>query len=496
MDKNNSGSAIHIDLMKLLYNIFSGLRKFIVLIICLAILGSGLMGFRAWRNYVPLYKSEAIFSVSADITNNNDVFGYSYYYDNTAAQQAAELFPYILQSDAMIERLKLKLDTSFINGSISASSVAETNLFILTVNSTSSTEAYRILTAVIDVYPQMSYLMSGDIQLKMTQEPTIENEPYNTREWIPSAVKGGIVGASIGVFFLIIWAVMQKTVKTSSEVKAFLNVPYLGSVPVIKARRKRQERKNLTIDKNNADSPFNEAFRSIRLKLVRILTKENAKVLLFTSTLQNEGKTTVAVNTAITLAKDGHKVVVVDADLRNASVKKLLKIEKETIGLGEYLERDNVTNIDIIHNKENNLYLLAGDPKNYNMNRVFKRSKLEQILNVLSQNFDYVIMDAPPCAVTADTLKLCRYVQKIVYVIRQDYANQAQIFSSVHSLYDNGADVCGFVMNFKTGKSGMEKYNYGYKYGYGYGYGYSHKYGYGEKSKYGRRGSKSKYGRS
>lgn len=484
---NNNDAVMKIDLIRLIHNVIRGIKKFLLLIVCLATLLGGVMGIRAWRSYVPMYKSEAVFSVSTNAVNSTDVFGYSYYYDNTAAKQAAELFPYILHSNAMTERLKLALDSEYIGGSISASSIADTNLFTLTVTSTSAEESLRILKAVIEVYPQMSYLMSGDVQLKMTQEPTMGTAPYNSRNWKESALKGALLGAAIGAVALLIWAIMQKTICDADEVKSFLNLTYLGSVPVIKARRSQLDDKLVTVDTVSADSQFGEAFRSIRMKLAKKLSEESSKVIMFTSTLQDEGKTTIAANTAITLAKDGHRVVLVDGDLRNPSIKKLLGITKETDGLGEYLQRDKIKNMNFIHDRETNLCILAGDAKEYDMNRIFNRARLEQIVENLADNFDYVIFDAPPCAVTADAIKLCRYMQKVVYIIRQDYASQSQIYSSVQSLYDNGADVCGFIINYKTGKSGIEKYNYGYKYGYGYGYGKKYGYGYGS-------GKKSRYG--
>jgi len=486
---DNNSSVNKIDMSKLLSNVFMGLKRFLLTVICFAVILGGVMGIRAWRSYVPMYRSEAIFSVSSGNLSSTDVFGYSYYYDNTAASQVAALFPYILNSDSMNERLKIALDADYINGSISASSIADTNLFVLTVTSSSPEEAYRILEAVIEVYPQMSYLMSGNVQLKITQEPTMSTEPYNSRNWIGSAGKGAVVGLILGLALIVAWAYMQKTVYNSDEIKQFLNVPYLGSVPVMKSRRRETEKKPLTVENASESSQFSEAFRTIRMKLVRLLAKDKSKVVMFTSTLQDEGKTTIAVNTAITLAKDGCNVVLVDGDLRNASIKKLLGIDKETKGLGDYLTQDKISNINFVHNKETNLYILAGDPRGYDMNKVFNRSRLDTLFRNLADNFDYVIVDAPPCAITADAVKLCRYADKVVYVVRENYANQAQIYTSVQSLYDNGADVCGLVMNYKSGKTGIDKYNYGYKYGNGYGYGY----GYGKKSGYDRK-SKSRYG--
>lgn len=117
--------------------------------------------------YVPLYRAEAIFSVSGNYAASLDILDYNYYYDNSAEEQLSALFPYVLKTDPMTERIKAKLGTETINGTISAEAMPDTNLFTLSVTGRNGQDVYDILCAVIEVYPQVSHLMAGNSQLSI-----------------------------------------------------------------------------------------------------------------------------------------------------------------------------------------------------------------------------------------------------------------------------------------------------------------------------------------
>ena len=126
------------------------LRRFWAVVLALTVLGGGLMYFRTVRSYRPMYQSEAMFSVSVHYSGTTDLSGYSYYYDKAAAKLVTETFPYLLQSESTQELIRQKLGVNYINGSISSSSVADTNLFALTVTSSNPQDAYDIVRAVME----------------------------------------------------------------------------------------------------------------------------------------------------------------------------------------------------------------------------------------------------------------------------------------------------------------------------------------------------------
>ena len=292
-----------IDLGVLWHNLVPYLRRFWWLLLLLALLGGGLMFLRVWRSYTPMYRSEAVFSVSVSTSNNSDILSYSYYYDNAAANQAVSTFPYLLNSDVMRELICQKLGTGYINGNISASSVPSTNFFVLSVTSQDPNSAYDIAMAVMEIYPQIGQQVIGDIQLVVSQEPSVPDAPYNAFSWKSSAVKGALLAVLAGLAVLVLLASTRHTVLSSSDVKRMVNLPCLAHIPSVSVKqRKRSKAAGLLITRQEPDSAFSESFRLLRLKLLRALDADD-KVIMFTSSVPSEGKSSIAANTALSLAK-------------------------------------------------------------------------------------------------------------------------------------------------------------------------------------------------
>ena len=318
-----------IDLGSLLRKMITCLRRFWILVLALAVAGGGLMYWKTYRSYRPMYRSEAVFSVSVSYSGNTDIMNYnSYYYDSSAAELVAETFPYILRTDAMKELICQKLGASYINGSISASSVAQTNFFVLTVTSSSAEDAYRIIQAVIDTYPQVSRQVIGETQLTISREPTLASAPYNTFSWQRSTAKGAVAGFVLGMLILFVLALLRKTALTPNDLKKALNLSCLARIPNIKLKqRKSNPNASLLITHQEPDSAFCESFRLLRLKLLRQL-KDNDQVIMITSSLPSEGKSSLAANIALSLAKDGKKVLLVDADLQGPARRRAAHVRR------------------------------------------------------------------------------------------------------------------------------------------------------------------------
>ena len=161
-----------IDLSVLLRRMGRALTRLWPVCLALVVLCAALMGWRGHRSFRPMYRSEAVFSVNLSFVGGTDLSGYSQYYNKSAAQQVADTFPYLLTSDRMQELLLQRLGVTYLNGVISSSAIKDTSFFVLTVESPSPQDAYDILCAVIDVYPQVNRLVLGETQLVVNQEPS------------------------------------------------------------------------------------------------------------------------------------------------------------------------------------------------------------------------------------------------------------------------------------------------------------------------------------
>lgn len=469
----------YIDISELLSRFFRELKKLWIPAIIVTAAFAVLFALRAKMNYTPMYQSRAMFTVSSGYSSD-DILSYSYYYDNEAAKQLAAAFPYMLGTDVMNELVKNELGVSYINGSIRAEAVADTNLFILTVTSSDPQDAYDILEAVIASYPRVALYMVDYSQVIMKSEPTVPTAPYNSFSWKGSAVKGGMLGLGLSCLAALVLAMMRKTIFSAADLKASANVPILASVARTSAKKRRSGKGIISLTHAGVDPDFVEAMRGLRIKLLRAMTEPGAQVILVTSTLPGEGKTTISANLALSLASSGLRTVLIDTDLRKQDTKAAVGVNDTRPGLPEYMTDSNIKVASM-------LSPVPGSSLEVICSTAAKRRppmnahKLEQLIERLRPDYDYIVLDTPPCGIISDAKFICRCADAIVYVVRHDYASRNQIVDSMQELADQKAKLAGCVLNDTPAVSHSKRYGYG-QYGYGkYGYGKTgyKKYGYG-----------------
>lgn len=413
-----------IDLSVFLHNFRRTLQHFFWVPIVLGLLLGGVSWLRAARSYAPVYQSSAVFSVSAGFSSSTDILSHSTYLDSNAAAQLSATFPYVLQSDRMQLLLQQELGDQRVPVSLSASSVADAALFTLTATGSDPQAVYDTLLAAIEVYPAAATTILGDTQIQVIDQPV---EPSAAPINANTALQTGI----------------------------------------------RREAPSLLLTHAGTGSDFSEAMRNLSLKLQRITSKHGAKVVLITSTVPGEGKTTVASNLALALAAEGKRVILIDGDLRKQSLKPLFGIGAHSDGLVEVLS-GKAKNFRLLPVPDSGLLLLSGDGTVAQPQRLLGSPRMGQILELLRQKLDYILIDTPPAGVLSDAAALAKYADGAIYIVRQDMANSVQIVNSVQSL-SGAVPLYGCVLNCTQAGTTRSGYRYGYRYGYQYGYSsYSH----------------------
>ena len=454
-----------------------------ILLVILGILLGGLSWYRAKRSFVPMYTTKAIFTVDAGYTPE-DIFGTGAYYDQYAAEQLASAFPRLLSTDMMRDLVIQELDKGYINGQAQAVAVADSNMLVLTVTSNNARDAYDYLCAIIKCYPQVAIFMVDNPQVKIVTSPTLPTEPYNSFQGGAALVKGMATGVMISLLFILLCAVLTKTIQTTDELKKAVNIPILVALPKVEVKKRRSGINNLITAES--DPNLTESMRGLRMKLKKMLRDSEKKVILVTSTLAGEGKTTIAINTAAALTRDGHRVLLVDADLHSQSVARALGEKVDHDGLMECMKDDAVSVFSCIRtNQDQKLDFISGrstDKRHYTLNI----NKINSLLEELKYQYDYIVLDTPPNDVVSDAMALCRCANCVLYVVRQDHVQRNQVINSIATMHAKGITISGCIFN------GVPKfhrqYGYGYRYGYGYGYDYGNKkYHYGDKYSYGNR---------
>ena len=284
----------------------------------------------------------------------------------------------------------------------------------------------------------------------------------------------GTLMALIAVFIFIYFKeFLNSRLLFRSQIESDLQVPIIAELSF-----EPSETGNPVVVGLGNRSLIGEQFRELRTNLnyITAVTREKCKVILITSSIPKEGKSFVAINTAITLTLTGGRVVIIEADLRNPKISKPLGINSH-IGMSNYLI-GKATEEDIVvpHPTIEYLSVIPAGPIPPNPAELLSTSRLEELIAYLKQHFDYVIIDSPPVGAVTDAKILAGVANATLYIIRHNYTNSSllQMINDVQE--KNILPNLNIVFNGIITKK-IFGYHYGKGYGYGYGYGYSYEYG-------------------
>lgn len=457
--ENNTAELEKIDITAMLFMIWNSFRKiwYIFLFIPL-IFGMGNY-FRVSRSYTPTYVAEATVSVAVvgtDGTTDNNI---------RTAEQLGKVFPYILTSSALRDIIADSMNMSYVPGNISVTNVKGTNLLTIRVSGSDPQKAYDVLQLVIQKYPDVSQHVVGGTVMEVIDDSGVPSDTGKTRTLRGSIKNGAIAGLVLAAILLVIYMFSYKTVLSSADLKNMTNVPYLGTLPVYhKKKRRNSEADGINILKENTQKNYLEAMRIIRTRLARDL--DDHQVLLVTSSIPGEGKSTVAVNLAISYAMQGKSVVLIDCDLRNPSVLQVLNLKREKPGLGDYLAgKCQLTDTFISYAEKGiDLTVIAGSEEMTDNPELLRKKAMKEAIQVLRESADLIILDTPPSAMLADAEILVKYADKAVYVVMCDYVRSFYIRKGIRELSETGIDISGVILN-----AGRQSSSSGYGY-YGKSY--------------------------
>lgn len=220
-----------------------------------------------------------------------------------------------------------------------------------------------------------------------------------------------------------------------------------------------------------SDSPFvfSEAYKSLRTNIDFLFSQKESRTILVTSSIPNEGKTSVSINLAISLAQTGKKVLLIDCDLRKPKVHNYLRIKHSSkLGLSAVLKGECTADEAIGYIDNLNLYVMLSGEIEKDSTIFFTDKKTENTIKELSKKFDYVICDTAPISVVSDAAVLNRCCDGVLFVIRQNYTNMRQVKDALSALNTVEANIIGSVLNgYDIGADmtyAYDKYYYYHKY--------------------------------
>ena len=401
--------------------------------VVLAVLGFAV----AKLTYTPSYSSKITF-----IANNKSsalaVSGQTQS-DLNASATLAESFKYVFTttelSKSVADNSGFKdISVSDIKKWVSIEAVEDTAIINLTVTTPNADVSYGIANAYVNNYESAINAAFPSTTLTVIDPPLLASAPNRDASARNYTIVGFAAGLVISIFAIVLAVIAKDTVKTADDVKDKLGVDVIG-----KKKKKGEDYKPLLISDRRSGFPFIETFKIIRTKIEHTAQREKYKTFVVTSTAENEGKTTSAVNIALALAQNGKSVLLVDGDLRKPAVAKLLGINaSEDGGVYGVINGEKTLAEAIKYSEKYNLFLLVSGKPVFDPSELLSTDAMSDIIKSAEKEFDYIIIDTAPCGVVADASILSSYADGILLVVRNDMVASRRIKRAVENLENSG----------------------------------------------------------
>ena len=412
--------------------------------------------------------------------------------DISASINVATTYQYILKSRPVVEEVVNKsaipVQYNEVRGSMSVAIVTGSNVIEMSIKTTDPEKSYSIAKALVENYEGIVTKIYSNASLNICDYPVKATRPDVDSSSYIVALFSAALGALICLILFFIYFVIRDTVRTVADIDSKLGINVLGTLRKSNDRRSKNTRPLITNKRNNF--AFVETFKAIRTKIESDSVHNNHKVYIVTSACESEGKTTVSTNLAITLAQNGRSVLLIDADLRKPTVSKVLGIEGSGKGLADIISGKIPLDNAIRYVERHNIFVISDVHSTANPSEILSNKNMENLLNALKSEFDFIIIDTSPASVVTDAAIISSVADAAVLVISEDVAPLSRIKMSINDIESNGAEVIGCVFNNASvsGSHYGRRYGKGYYGSYGYGsygsYGYgSYGYGYGEDKK-------------
>lgn len=457
------------------YTIFSDLIKSAWVIVSLSLSFACFSYIYRIETYVPYYSVSVTYMVTSRGINNDLITAISTSQDN------AKRFTEILNSTELYKQVSADTGINVDNIYANAALIGETNFVELTAYGNTPRYAFVILQSMIDNYHTITSELITNASITMLLPPSVSDDPGFEISPVRTIAKFFGIALVVLIFLFAVLSSMKDTIRVGKDVEKKLDTDYLGELPSEKKPRKRRRGKNRTgesilISRNSISFGYAEAMERFSRKVQYKMSSKGLKTLLVTSCLENEGKSTVAANLALSLAEQGMKTALVDLDLRQPAQFKIFDVtDLESCVLGDVLtgQKGLESCQRIIQNTE-----VTGlfNAKEYsNSTDIITAGNVRGILLTLKDSFDYIIVDTPPMSLAADAELIADFTDASMMVAGEHMAKAKEINDNLDILYECKADVLGCVVNnvhsspgSKIGGKGFNRhYDYTAHYGYG-----------------------------
>jgi tyrosine-protein kinase Etk/Wzc len=343
-------------------------------------------------------------------------------------------------------------------------------------------------------YQEVLIQESGKVEeVSVVKPAVVPNRPFNIPSRLIIVLTGVVMGLILGVVFAFMVEVFDTSMGTIEDVEELLKIPVLGVIPQLgnetktKGLRDRGETDRVRVrdlvTHYEPSSQAAESFRALRTNLNFLRMPSQGKLFLITSAFVQEGKTLNAINLALSMAQAGNKVLLVDADLRKASVHKAFGLSREPgvtdYVLGNYHWREIIGNISDVMLGEfeiedilktpgmDNLNFLPAGTKPPNPSEILSSKRFREFLKDARKVYDFIFVDSPPILPVADAAEIAPLMDGVFLVYTVGKIGRGVLKRAKSNLDNVDAKVLGVILNNIKPEAGPDYFRYHSHYYYG-----------------------------
>ena len=269
-----------------------------------------------------------------------------------------------------------------------------------------------------------------------------------------------MLGLMLGSGVVILRELSQNTFRDSTELEARTGYSVIGQIPSIPARRRKNVLKYLTEKPTSAAA---EAIRNLRTSVLLSNLDNPPQVIMSTSSIPREGKTTQSLALTQNLVGLGKSVLLIEGDIRRRVFAEYFELSGQK-GLLSVLSGETPLSEAVVHEPDLGADILVGEKTKTNAADVFSSERFRTLIEAVREQYDYIVIDTPPVLAVPDARIIGKYVDAILYAVRWDSTTHRQVRDGLRSFEDVNVRVTGLVMS-QVNVKGMKRYGYGYSYG-------------------------------
>lgn len=317
------------------------------------------------------------------------------------------------------------------------------------------------LTRLNETSAQQGIQQADSRVLSNAVVPSAPSEPRKSRIVALSAILGLMLGAGI----VLLRELRNTSFRTAQDLEAATGYTVLGQIPEMPVSKRRHVLKYLSDKPTSAAA---EAVRNLRTSLMLSNLGKPPQVILSTSSIAGEGKTTNALSLAHNLLGLGKKVLLIEGDIRRRTLNQYFADLPEK-GIVSLLTGDVTLDEAIYRSKEFGADVLGGEKTGINAADLFASEQFKALVEALRKRYDVVIIDTPPVLIVPDARLIAQSVDAIIFSVYWDSTSKSQVEESMRLFHTSGQRVTGLVLS-QISPRGMKRYGYGGKYGAYAGY--------------------------